>query len=83
MFAADTFKLTRSGDRRYEALQSRNGKPMARQVVEASTDGNTLTIFIHSARSSKGRKQPTNVFTYKRTGGDGKPYPFVGIWKQD
>jgi len=41
--AADTFKLTKRGDRGYEAVLSRNGKAVNREVVEVSPDGKTLT----------------------------------------
>src|SRR5262245_45547382 len=38
-FAKDTFKLTKTGDRGYEAVQSRNGKGTVREVVEVLPDG--------------------------------------------
>jgi hypothetical protein len=81
--ARDTFKLTKSGDRGYEAVQWRNAKAVGREVVEVSPDGNTLTTSFTPLTPRKDGKQPTNVFTYRRTGGDGNPYPFIGAWKVD
>jgi hypothetical protein len=55
---------------------------VVREVVEVSPDGNTMTSsFTFLARTDG--KQPTDVFTYKRTGGEGKPYAFIGAWKED
>ncbi len=82
-FAKDTFKLTKTGDRGYELVQSRNGKSTVREVVEASPDGNTMTSSFTLLAPRKDGKQPTSVYTYRRTGGDGKPYPFIGTWKID
>lgn len=79
----DTFTLTKRGDRGYEAVQSRNGKRVVREVVEVSPDGKTLTTSFTSLAPRKDGKQPTTVYTYRRTGGDGRPDPFIGDWKLD
>jgi hypothetical protein len=81
--ANDTFKLTKNRDRGYEAVQWRNGKAVGRQVVEVSPDGKTLTSSMTQLAPRKDGKQPTNVFSYKRTGGYGQPYLFIGTWMQD
>jgi hypothetical protein len=81
--AKDTFTLKKTGERGYEATQSRNGKPTVREVIEVSADGQTMTSSFTSFAPRKDGKQPTTVFTYKRVGGEPKPFPFVGNWKVD
>ena len=72
----------KKGDRGYQAVQSRNGKPASARGGGGLHGRQHSHHFIHFARSSKGRKQqPTTVSTYNRTGGDGKPYPFIGTWR--
>ena len=81
--AKDTFTLKKTNERGYEATSSRNGKPTVREVVEVSPDGKTLTSSFTSFAPRKDGKQLTNVFTYKRIGGQGKPFPFIGNWRID
>ena len=57
--AKDTFALTKSGDRGFQAVQSRNGKPVFREVLEVSPDGNTLTRSFTFLGPRKDGKQPT------------------------
>lgn len=83
IYAKDTFVLKKNGDRGYETIQSRNGKNTVREVIEASADGKTLTSSFTPLGPRKDGKQPTNVATYKRTGGDGKPHAFLGTWRRD
>jgi hypothetical protein len=51
--------------------------------VEVSADGKTLMDSFTTITPRKDGKQPTTVYFFNRIGGDGKPYPFLGVWKPD
>jgi len=72
----------KTGERSFSLTSSQEGRDMLRVDFSVSADGRALTEHMTWLYAKPGQ-QEGSTNTFKRIGGEGKPYAFLGEWKAD
>jgi hypothetical protein len=79
ILAGDRVKMKKLTDTSYEVTTRHGDKVIQREVVDVDDGGKKLIrrVTVYDRKDGEGT---TNIYTYTRSGGDARPFPFVGAW---